>query len=514
MHQNPSSTEVDRLSEVTIGSRYSGFGVILDSTRGVRVKNPYTVEYSTQLKLIDSSLHSPPRFEPNHTRGHLTFFIFWTNEENQPFPYKIGDIMRFTNFDFEKYRDQVQGKNRKGSSWCIFHGDSTNNEMYSQSVEYKEKLSQFHVKHLHDLRQWSTNYFQQYSIKELDWYSYDRHIESPSTFQSFDMLLRVGEIRPVPDQPSEVVVHLADERLTRYQTNLSSRHMTFMKEGDIIKVRSIEKIDGNNNYLRGNNRYFAAIGIPTTFKDYKQFVEVINIQESQEMRRVGDMDVEGDYQNCYISLYPGFDTSILEKKAALSNGGSILSSIVSQQYALAPKLTAFEVLRELEQNTLERTFRDDRKFHLRLTLVDIKPKPLIQSLRNECKTCRLVRRLDAPEGETCCQRKMEKTMLLRLLWQDQSLKASRKVLVTYLVPVEREKISCIFPDLPLSEVKTGSIEAFESMWQDALEKYLEDDRLFDIMLEPFDNATLKDKDGQTPLRVIETLFVPVMQKST
>jgi len=324
--------------------------------------------------------------------------------------------------------------------------------------------------------------------------------------QSFDMLLRVEEIRMPPGESNGLLVVLIDDKLRRFKTHVSAIHGRFLKEGDVVKLRSIERVEGD--YLKGHNRYFAVLGIPSNFKDYKEFVEVFNVQESQDLR--GPMEIEDGAKKLQLDQIKDFDVDLFEKGGRLLQGGSTLSSGVALCRRDIPKRTALEILRDLEAQDYERIISEGSKYQLRATLIDIRPKSLAQSLRNECKTCHVLRKLDAPEGETCCQRKMEKTMLLRLLWQDQSLTASRKLLVSYITPGQ-DGMECLFPDFPLKDINAENLEAREKLWGEIVERYLEDDRLFDILLEPIDNEPLRDRDGQVPLRLTETLFVPVVK---
>ena len=269
--QSVSENEIDSLSKVRAGSKHSGFGVILNATRGIQLKSRSAIEYCTQLKLMDSSYHPAPGSDTSHIHGHLALFIFWTQEDNQPFTYKIGDIIRFSNFDFDRYRDQLQGKNKSNATWCIFYGESGSNEPYFQSSDYKEQLTEYHLQQLDELRQWKTSYFHKFSLKELDWYSFERHLENPVTNQNFDLLMKVEDIRLIPDNTSELIVLFTDEKLARYEARMDSKHGKFLKEGDIVKLSSVEKIE--NKEIVGHKRYFAILGIPNTFKDSQDFMD-------------------------------------------------------------------------------------------------------------------------------------------------------------------------------------------------------------------------------------------------
>jgi len=505
---NLDPSEVDDFSQITPGHKFSGFGIILDTTRGIRVKNPSVVEYSTQIKLIDMTFNPSLGASGGYSKNYITFFVYWTNNDHQPFCYKIGDIMRFTHFDFEKYKEYLQGKNKKGANWCIFHGDSNSNEPYCHSGEFKEKITQYHVEKLYELRQWTANFFQQHSLRDLDWYSYERHVENPNVVQSFDMLLRVEAIRLPQDETEEIFLVLVDEKQTRFRTHASLLHARFLREGDLVKLRSIERIE--SDYLKGHSRYFAVLGIPNTFRDYRDFILVSQSIENPPTQSSNiRMTIESEEEPVSgAGLYRNFDAEFFKKGGVLLENGSLLSSDIALRRKDIPFKTGFEILRELEAQELEST-SERARYNLRATLIDIRPKSLFQCLRNECRTCGLLRKLDAIEGETCCQRKMEKTMLLRLVWQDQSLKAAKKLLITYVAPGEGDCVRFPFPDFPLQEVRTGQLESEEELWDEITEKYLEDDRLFDIHLETYYNPKLAEKDGQFPLRITETLFVSV-----
>jgi len=497
--------EVPNLSEINPNHKYSGFGVVLDTTRGIRAKNQS--EYSTQIKLIDMSMNPGSHASTSYIKQFITFFIYWTDEDSQPFPFKIGDIMRFHLFDFEKFKDFLQGKNRKGSSWAIFHGDSANPEPYCQSGEVKERITQFHIQRVNELRQWTARFFQQYSLTDLDWYSYERHIENPGVVQSFDMLLRVEDIRNPANHPNDLLVVAVDNKQNRFTTHVSSTHARFLREGDLVKMRSIERIQ--DDYLKGHNRYFAVLGIPTYFKDYKEFNDAITGQQNQQFARLEPMEEEKEQPQGHPGV---FDAELFEKGGIILENGSILSSGISLRRKNLPRQTGTEILKDTEVQSLQRLLQENVKYNLRATLIDIRPKSLQQSLRNECKQCRNLRKLDAPEGETCCQRRMEKTIILRLLWQDQSLRAAKKTLITYIAPGGDDFVRSVFPDFPLKGIQSGNFENEQKLFEEIVERYLEDDRVFDVLLEPFDNPSLKEKDKQAPLRLTETLFIPVIKK--
>ena len=158
------SAEIAELKDINprSGKKYSGFGVILDATRATPVSKSNGQETYVQLKVIDASMN------PKTSEGPLSYiplFIYQKSDSPYPFVEKIGDIIRFINFEFQDYNKQSQGKNRPaGSSWRIFHGqeDADTND-YCRSYNAIQRNDQTLVDQLCKARKWATTFFQKYS---------------------------------------------------------------------------------------------------------------------------------------------------------------------------------------------------------------------------------------------------------------------------------------------------------------------------------------------------------------
>lgn len=140
--------------------RHSGFGVILDTTRAIPVSNLPHNEIQVQIKIIDQSIN------PVATPGDKYIRLFIYHKIDSPYPYvlRLGDIVRFINFEFHDYRGQTQGKNRQGSSWRIIDGrEEEDMAEYSKSYEATEQNDQHLLDRIILLRKWSHTFFQKYS---------------------------------------------------------------------------------------------------------------------------------------------------------------------------------------------------------------------------------------------------------------------------------------------------------------------------------------------------------------
>jgi len=61
-------------------------------------------------------------------------------------------------------------------------------------------------------------------------------------------------------------------------------------------------------------------------------------------------------------------------------------------------------------------------------------------------------------------------------------------------------------------VKPSEIKNYQDMWKQLIEMYLEDERWYEIMVTPFDNEIIRLKDIQLPLRLFDTLFLPMIDR--
>jgi len=500
-----SSNEINELIEINPAKRFSGFGVILDATRGQRIKSQ-AIEYCTQIKIIDKSLNPIVDIDKNYAKKYITLFIYWNQDEFQPFVHKIGDIIRFYNFEFELYNGYLQGKNRKNSTWKIYHGDSQINEPYAHSSDSKEKATQLHVSKLGELREWTRLFFDEHSLMDMDWYSMDRQLNNPSTLQSFDMLLRVEEVRASEDAINEsILVVFVDDQFKRYRLKQHRLHMTFLRAGDIVKVRSIERIE--NDVLVGHSKYNAILTIPPYFLDCKKFKEAIKIIEDQRSKSGSPVEKTPSYH------HPGFDIAFFKKKGIILPNGNIVSSRIGTKWINDIQITPIAaILEELNQTANEDISRENHRYLIEANLIDIQPRDLSEAIRNQCKNCKLLRKVNAPEGEVCCQLKMERILIARFLWMDESTEMSSKCLVTYSFPEDGDLNKDIFPDFNVSYIKASEVRHYQTRWENLIEKHLEGDRVFNVLLAPFENAVLQQKDNQVPLRIFDTMFLPVLDE--
>jgi hypothetical protein len=233
--------------------------------------------------------------------------------------YKIGDIIRFLNFEFETYNGYLQGKNRKHSSWKLHHGDIPNNEPYFHSVEMKEKTTQAHVKTLQDLRSWAQGFFSTNPLTQLDWYSLERQLANASTVQSFDLLLQISTI-VLPEDPKNetMILTFLDPTHKKYRLYAPRMYHWSVKVGDIVKVRSVERIE--NDILVPHSKYHGVLVLPAWCKDVSDFKET----EKSCIEKLPELKKE--------HIHPGFDLEFFKSGGTVVEGGALLSSKVAEDW--------------------------------------------------------------------------------------------------------------------------------------------------------------------------------------
>lgn len=311
--------------------------------------------------------------------------------------------------------------------------------------------------------------------------------------------MRIDAIQ-IPEDPKNesMIISFLDDKHTRYRLIAPRMYAWSINIGDIVKVRSIERIEGNN-ILLPHSKYHGVLVIPTYFKDYKDFMENL-IANDALAKSKANSPVKDPHPYHHV----GFDIEFFKKKGEMLNNGQMLCSRVAEDwYQTKSFLTLEQIYQELENPT-----EDNSPYLSRATLIDIHPTKLEDAMRNQCKNCKLLRKIHSKEGEICCQIKMERILLLRMLWIDESIENTKKCFITYSFPEDGDKTRSPFPDFDISTIKVGEIENYQNKWDALIEYHLEGNKVYDLLVTPFADDKILEREKQRPLRIFDTVFLP------
>lgn len=84
-----------------------------------------------------------------------------------------------------------------------------------------------------------------------------------------------------------------------------------------------------------------------------------------------------------------------------------------------------------------------------------------------------------------------------------------KVWVSYSWPEEGDKTRSPFPDFEVQGIKVTEIGLWQEKWEKLIEFHLEGNKLFDFLVQVFDDEVIQEREKQKPWRLFDTIFLPV-----
>ena len=251
-------------SDLIEQGEYNFYGVIYDSS--FPLEETTTGKYSCTIKLIDQNTNCLSN--PNDFNENIIYLTIKSSEkENIPYIHNIGDVIRIHHGFYSPknkrnvYLNVCKG-NKVNGSWCLYSVNNNTLEPYACSNK-KYTIEEQDKENIETYKSWSKSYLGK--NKSLA-YPYQINLaERNEEGDGKDLLAQVVKKVELGDQ---IVLFIQDDtdgcELHTY------KYYNFIKENDIIRVRSYKTFDNSSLIL---NEFGNILVIPQFSACYKEFYD-------------------------------------------------------------------------------------------------------------------------------------------------------------------------------------------------------------------------------------------------
>jgi len=251
-------------SDLIEQGEYNFYGVIYDSS--FPLEETTTGKYSCTIKLIDQNTNCLSN--PNDFNENIIYLTIKSSEkENIPYIHNIGDVIRIHHGFYSPknkrnvYLNVCKG-NKLNGSWCLYSVNNNTLEPYACSNK-KYTIEEQDKENIETYKSWSKSYLGK--NKSLA-YPYQINLEERNEEgDGKDLLAQVVKKVELGDQ---IVLFIQDDtdgcELHTY------KYYNFIKENDIIRVRSYKTFDNSSLIL---NEFGNILVIPQFSACYKEFYD-------------------------------------------------------------------------------------------------------------------------------------------------------------------------------------------------------------------------------------------------
>ena len=251
-------------SDLIEQGEYNFYGVIYDSS--FPLEETTTGKYSCTIKLIDQNTNCLSN--PNDFNENIIYLTIKSSEkENIPYIHNIGDVIRIHHGFYSPknkrnvYLNVCKG-NKVNGSWCLYSVNNNILEPYACSNK-KYTIEEQDKENIETYKSWSKSYLGK--NKSLA-YPYQINLEERNEEgDGKDLLAQVVKKVELGDQ---IVLFIQDDtdgcELHTY------KYYNFIKENDIIRVRSYKTFDNSSLIL---NEFGNILVIPQFSACYKEFYD-------------------------------------------------------------------------------------------------------------------------------------------------------------------------------------------------------------------------------------------------
>ncbi len=251
-------------SDLIEQGEYNFYGVIYDSS--FPLEETTTGKYSCTIKLIDQNTNCLSN--PNDFNENIIYLTIKSSEkENIPYIHNIGDVIRIHHGFYSPknkrnvYLNVCKG-NKVNGSWCLYSVNNNTLEPYACSNK-KYTIEEQDKENIETYKSWSKSYLGK--NKSLA-YPYQINLEERNEEgDGKDLIAQVVKKVELGDQ---IVLFIQDDtdgcELHTY------KYYNFIKENDIIRVRSYKTFDNSSLIL---NEFGNILVIPQFSACYKEFYD-------------------------------------------------------------------------------------------------------------------------------------------------------------------------------------------------------------------------------------------------
>ncbi|XP_009898516.1 protection of telomeres protein 1 [Dryobates pubescens] len=334
-------------------------------------KPPYVskgTDYCSVVTLVDPS------------NAKLTCTLFSGNLDSLPKIYKVGDVVRFHRIKIREYNGQMQGITSGGFASLTFDGTvgtpivpRTSSKVYTFTDE--------EVKTVKELRAWAASNLsisgpaaKLSGVQPMLFFDLTCQLIGKAKVDGSSFLLKVWDGTKCPYPTWKVSVEdreLEGEKGLLYQLqNLTAdilvydNHMQLAKSlkiGSFLRIYSVHAKQGSADnedgshiefHLHGGTCYGRGIGVlPESnpeVKELKEFLESMDLEESQDMESVSSLELEGTSNSVadlesHLQRCQQLPVTVLTDHQDLKNTDlkTILNSTAPQQYRIRAKLRTY-----------------------------------------------------------------------------------------------------------------------------------------------------------------------------
>ena len=251
-------------SDLIEQGEYNFYGVIYDSS--FPLEETTTGKYSCTIKLIDQNTNCLSN--PNDFNENIIYLTIKSSEKEKiPYIHNIGDVIRIHHGFYSPknkrnvYLNVCKG-NKVNGSWCLYSVNNNTLEPYACSNK-KYTIEEQDKENIETYKSWSKSYLGK--NKSLA-YPYQINLEERNEEgDGKDLLAQVVKKVELGDQ---IVLFIQDDtdgcELHTY------KYYNFIKENDIIRVRSYKTFDNSSLIL---NEFGNILVIPQFSACYKEFYD-------------------------------------------------------------------------------------------------------------------------------------------------------------------------------------------------------------------------------------------------
>lgn len=235
--------------------------------------------FVTKLKVVDPSFNLTTVIESDKLKfqRYAIIHIYSETTDEAPKVQNVGDLIRLRRFTFQiNSMGELVGYDTSFSNWLIYEGSACEDfkaKSYKQIAANGENRQPhaYEKERLRELRQWSSTFFGDHSLKIILWWSkiIQPNTEDPSfkhEQKSIDLILQVNEVNL-----NDKSILFADENGIEYKLFLNSTPV--ITKNNVLKLRNCHVFfEGTDRTIVLSNNSSCLV-VPAGFYDYKMFNE-------------------------------------------------------------------------------------------------------------------------------------------------------------------------------------------------------------------------------------------------
>lgn len=265
-------TIADIANNAELRDKKLSWGVIIDISEPFEYEEKN--EHMVKIKIIDPTFNFKEYIENRDIKFHkfVTIQVAAKFLNKCPKIKSVGDIIRLRRFNFVlNDNGELLGYQNVYSNWLVYHGQTGAKTRHTCAHDISKnkgrKLSSAEEGRLFELREWSNNFFQQHSLKNITWTSDLREPTKAESAkkasyecQNVDLILKASKV--LKDKKA---IHFVDHRANKYTLFLQAQPA--LAKNDVIKLRCVNVLFNKDGRLINLTENSSCLVIPDHFLD-------------------------------------------------------------------------------------------------------------------------------------------------------------------------------------------------------------------------------------------------------